>query len=92
MIPSSGARALPLNDEELARLDDLLSRASDDDAMTLEEFDGFPAATLASPVALKSFADFLDKRGSVDVLCGMLESAERAHSAGCCEGESPKKP
>ena len=37
-------------------------------------------------------AEFLDKRGSVDVLCGMLESAERAHSAGCCEGESPKKP
>jgi uncharacterized protein len=52
MIPSSGARALPLNDEELARLDDLLSRASDDDAMTLEEFDGFTAATLASPAPI----------------------------------------
>jgi hypothetical protein len=50
------------------------------------------AATLANPVALKSFAEFLDKRGSVDVLCGMLEAAERAHAAGCCEGESPKKP
>ena len=50
------------------------------------------AATLANPVALKSFAEFLDKRGSVDVLCGMLESAERAHAAGCCEGEAPKKP
>ena len=52
MIPSSGARALPLNDEELARLDDLLSQASDDDAMTLEEFDGFTAATLASPAPI----------------------------------------
>ena len=50
------------------------------------------AATLANPVALKSFAEFLDERGSVDVLCGMLESAERIHAAGCCEGESPKKP
>jgi uncharacterized protein len=52
MIPSSGARALPLNDEELARLDDLLSQASEDDAMTLEEFDGFTAATLASPAPI----------------------------------------
>ena len=50
------------------------------------------AATLANPVALKSFAEFLDKRGSVDVLCGMLEAAERADAAGCCEGDSPKKP
>jgi len=50
------------------------------------------AATLASPVALKSFAEFLDKRGSVDVLCGMLEAAERERESGCCEGDAPKKP
>jgi hypothetical protein len=50
------------------------------------------ASTLASPVALKRFAEFLEKRGSVDVLCGMLEAAERARDAACCEGEAPKKP
>lgn len=50
------------------------------------------AATLANPVALKRFAEFLDKRGSVEVLCTMLEAAERAQAGGCCEGEPPKKP
>ena len=50
------------------------------------------ASTLASPVALKRFAEFLDKRGSVDVLCRMLEAAERDLENGCCEGEAPKKP
>ncbi len=35
------------------------------------------ASVLASPVALKSFAEFLEKRGSVDYLCGMLEAAEQ---------------
>ena len=50
------------------------------------------ASTLANPVALKRFADFLDRRGSVEVLCREIETAEREHAAGCCEGEAPKKP
>jgi len=54
------------------------------------------ASTLANPVALKRFAEFLEKRGSVDVLCRAIEEAERAHELtherGCCEGEAPKKP
>jgi hypothetical protein len=50
------------------------------------------ASTLADPVALKRFAEFLDRRGSVDVLCGMLEAAERERESGCCEGDAPKKP
>ncbi|MSR41532.1 MAG: hypothetical protein EXS10_06480 [Phycisphaerales bacterium] len=40
------------------------------------------ASVLASPVALKRFAEFLEKRGSMDVLCQMLEDAEqRVHAA-----------
>lgn len=50
------------------------------------------ASTLANPVALRRFAEFLDRRGSVDVLCRMLEAAERELAKGCCEGEAPKKP
>jgi hypothetical protein len=50
------------------------------------------ASTLADPVALRRFAEFLDRRGSVDVLCRIIEAAERAHAAACCEGETPKKP
>lgn len=48
------------------------------------------ASTLANPVALRGFAEFLDKRGSVDVLCGILEAAERAQAKGCCEGAPPE--
>jgi tetratricopeptide (TPR) repeat protein len=40
------------------------------------------ASTLANPVALRQFAEFLDQRGSVDVLCQMLETAEKEHVAG----------
>ncbi len=35
------------------------------------------ASVLANPMALKRFAEFLEKRGSVDCLCGLLEVAER---------------
>jgi hypothetical protein len=48
------------------------------------------ASTLASPVALREFAEFLEKRGSVDCLCRMLEAAEAAREAGCCEGAPPE--
>jgi hypothetical protein len=44
------------------------------------------AATLANPESLRDFAEFLEKRGSVDYLCRMPESAEAARSGGCCEG------
>lgn len=44
------------------------------------------AATLANPDSLRELADFLEKRGSVDYLCRMLESAEAARAGGCCEG------
>ena len=36
------------------------------------------ASVLASPVALRRFAECLEKRGSIDVLCGMLEDAQSA--------------
>jgi uncharacterized protein len=52
MIPSTGGHALALNDAELRRLDELLASANEDEAMTLEEFDGFTAATLTSPVPI----------------------------------------
>ena len=52
MIPSSGGKTLALNDEELARLDELLAGANEEESMTLEEFDGFTAATLSSPVPI----------------------------------------
>ena len=52
MIPSTGGHALALNDEELHRLDELLAGANEDESMTLEEFDGFTAATLTSPVPI----------------------------------------
>jgi hypothetical protein len=44
------------------------------------------AATLANPESLREFAEFLEKRGSVDYLCRMLEEAETARAGGCCEG------
>ena len=44
------------------------------------------ATTLASPVALKEFAEFLERRGSVEVLCRLIEAAERERAKGCCEG------
>lgn len=44
------------------------------------------AATLANPESLREFAEFLEKRGSVDYLCRMLESAEAARADACCEG------
>ncbi len=44
------------------------------------------ASTLANPVSLARFAEFLEKRGSVDYLCGLIERAEADREAGCCEG------
>lgn len=44
------------------------------------------ASVLADPVALKRFAEFLERRGSVDFLCRMLEAAESARAGACCEG------
>jgi len=44
------------------------------------------ASILARPESLRDFAAFLEKRGSIDVLCGMLEAAETARTNGCCEG------
>jgi hypothetical protein len=32
---------------------------------------------LANPDAAKRFAEFLEKRGSIDVLCELLEAAEK---------------
>ena len=34
------------------------------------------ASSLANPVALKHFAEFLDQRGSVDLLCNIIEAAQ----------------
>jgi len=34
------------------------------------------ASVLANPLALRTVADFLEKRGSVDCLCRMIEEAE----------------
>lgn len=44
------------------------------------------ASTLANPVSLARFAEFLEKRGSVDYLCGLIERAEADRESGCCEG------
>lgn len=44
------------------------------------------ASVLANPESMRHFAEFLEKRGSVDVLARMIESAEAARRAGCCEG------
>lgn len=44
------------------------------------------AATLANPESLREFAEFLEKRGSVDYLCRMLEEAETARAGGGGEG------
>lgn len=44
------------------------------------------ASVLANPVSLRHFADFLEKRGSVEVLVGMIEAADAGRRAGCCEG------
>ena len=48
------------------------------------------ASTLANPLALRQFAEFLEKRGSVDVLCRMLERAEIASREGCCDDTAPE--
>ncbi len=48
------------------------------------------ASVLASPESLREFAAFLEKRGSIDHLCRMLEAAESAREAGCCEGTPPE--
>ena len=52
MIPSTGGQVLALNDQELRELDELLAGANEDESMTLEEFDGFTAATLTSPIPI----------------------------------------
>lgn len=46
------------------------------------------ASSLANPIALKHFAEFLEKPGSVDVLANMLEEAEKRLDRGCCEGDA----
>jgi hypothetical protein len=47
------------------------------------------AAVLTNPVHLRRFADFLERRGSVDYLCRMIERAEEMRRNGCCEGLEP---
>ena len=46
------------------------------------------ASSLANPLALKHFAEFLEKRGAVDVLANMLEDAEKRLNRGCCESDA----
>ena len=46
------------------------------------------ASSLANPLALKHFAEFLEKRGAVDVLANMLEDAEKRLNGGCCESDA----
>jgi hypothetical protein len=46
------------------------------------------ASSLANPLALKHFAEFLEKRGAVDVLANMLEEAETRLNQGCCESDA----
>lgn len=48
------------------------------------------ASTLAHPVALRRFTEFLERRGSVDVLCRIIEAAESDRAKGCCEGAPPE--
>ncbi len=52
MIPSTGGQVLALTDSELRQLDELLAGANEEESMTLEEFDGFTAATLSSPAPI----------------------------------------
>lgn len=47
------------------------------------------AAVLANPLHLRRFADFLERRGSVDHLCRMIERAEAARRGACCEESAP---
>jgi hypothetical protein len=49
------------------------------------------AAVLANPLQLRRFADFLERRGSVDYLCRMIERAEQARLGACCEGAEPPR-
>jgi hypothetical protein len=49
------------------------------------------AAVLANPLHLRRFADFLERRGSVDYLCRMIERAEQARVGACCEGAEPSE-
>jgi hypothetical protein len=72
MIPSSGGKPLALNDEELARLDELLAGANEEESMTLEEFDGFTAATLSSPTPI----------GADELLGEILGAAPETATAG----------
>jgi len=44
------------------------------------------ASVLANPLTLKVFAEFLERRGSVECLCRLIEEAEARRSAACCEG------
>ena len=46
------------------------------------------ASCLANPLALKHFAEFLEKRGSIDLLASMLEEAEMRVDHGCCESDA----
>jgi hypothetical protein len=46
------------------------------------------ASCLANPLALKHFAEFLEKRGSIDLLASMLEEAEKRVDRGCCESDA----
>ncbi|MCE2885499.1 MAG: hypothetical protein LW806_11455 [Planctomycetaceae bacterium] len=46
------------------------------------------ASCLANPLSLKHFAEFLEKRGSIDLLASMLEEAEKRIDRGCCESEA----
>ncbi len=45
------------------------------------------ASVLADPVALQRFAAFLERRGSVEWLCRLVERMEADRDAGCCGGE-----
>lgn len=43
------------------------------------------ASSLANPLALKRLAEFLERRGAVDVLITAIETAESRRDRGCCE-------
>lgn len=43
------------------------------------------ASSLANPLALKHLAEFLERRGAVDVLITAIETAESRLDRGCCE-------
>ena len=41
---------------------------------------------------MKEFAEFLERRGSVDVLCRLIEAAEEERAKECCEGAPTDEP